>query len=210
MPRPVVPMRPAPLRSSRARSSAPCDGRISAALSASLRVSRRHLDALFADRVDLVDQRPRIDDDAVADDRQFARPHHARRQQAQLVFDIADDEGVAGIVAALKAHHDVGPLRQPVDDLALAFVAPLGADHGDITHRASPSPERQHLAALEDVAAAESARLRAPVGGGFERGNGDPALGAQHGAIGAVGAERQQQAAGCRRLAARFARIASV
>ena len=49
-------------------------------------------------------------------------------QQRQLVGGAVDDQGVAGIVAALKAHDDIGALRQPVDDLALAFVAPLGAD----------------------------------------------------------------------------------
>ena len=103
---------------------------------------RGNFDALGADRVDLVEQCPGIDDDAVADDRQFAGPHHARGQQAQLVLDIADDDGVAGIVAALKADHDIGALRQPVDDLALALVAPLGADDGDIAHPAPPSAER--------------------------------------------------------------------
>src|SRR4030088_216512 len=41
---------------------------------------------------------------------------------------------MAGIVAALEAHDDVGLLRQPVDDLALPFVAPLGADDDDIGH----------------------------------------------------------------------------
>src|SRR5581483_1929802 len=41
---------------------------------------------------------------------------------------------MAGIVAALEAHDDVGLLRQPVDDLALPFVAPLGADDDNIGH----------------------------------------------------------------------------
>src|SRR5258705_11940279 len=44
---------------------------------------------------------------------------------------------MAGIVAALEAHDDVGLLRQPVDDLALPFVAPLGADDDNIGHFAS-------------------------------------------------------------------------
>src|SRR5437588_6684033 len=43
---------------------------------------------------------------------------------------------MAGIVAALEAHDDVGLLRQPVDDLALPFVAPLGADDDNIGHLA--------------------------------------------------------------------------
>src|ERR1700680_2142703 len=41
---------------------------------------------------------------------------------------------MAGIVAALEAHDNVGLLRQPVDDLALPFVAPLGADDDNIGH----------------------------------------------------------------------------
>ena len=53
---------------------------------------------------------------------------------AQLVGLTVDDEGVAGIVAALEAHDDVGLLRQPVDDLALPLVAPLGADDDNIGH----------------------------------------------------------------------------
>ena len=41
-------------------------------------------------------------------------------------------------MAALEAHHDIGALGQPIDDLALAFVAPLGADDHDIGHGLSP------------------------------------------------------------------------
>jgi len=41
---------------------------------------------------------------------------------------------MAGIVTALEAHDDVGLLRQPVDDLALPLVAPLGADDDNIGH----------------------------------------------------------------------------
>src|ERR1700688_874632 len=41
---------------------------------------------------------------------------------------------MAGIVAALETHDDVSLLRQPVDDLALPLVAPLGADDDNIGH----------------------------------------------------------------------------
>ncbi len=54
---------------------------------------------------------------------------------ASLKTVAVDDQRVAGIVAALEAHHDVGLVRQPVDDLALALVAPLGADHHHVRHR---------------------------------------------------------------------------
>jgi hypothetical protein len=36
---------------------------------------------------------------------------------------------MAGVVAALKAHHPLRVIGQPVDDLALALVAPLAADY---------------------------------------------------------------------------------
>ena len=42
--------------------------------------------------------------------RQLARPHDAGGQQRQLVGGAVDDQRVAGIVAALEAHDDVGAL----------------------------------------------------------------------------------------------------
>jgi hypothetical protein len=42
---------------------------------------------------------------------------------------------VAGIVATLETDDDIGLFRQPVDDLAFTFVAPLGSDNHDIRHQ---------------------------------------------------------------------------
>ena len=58
---------------------------------------------------------------------------------------LADIDGVAGVVAALVARDDVEPVREQVDDLALAFVAPLRAQHDHITH--SPPPALAHTSA---------------------------------------------------------------
>ena len=55
-------------------------------------------------------------------------------KQRKLVGLVADDERVAGIVAALEADDEIGAAGQPVDDLALALVAPLAADHGYVRH----------------------------------------------------------------------------
>ena len=52
--------------------------------------------------------------------------------QPQHGLAAADDERVAGVVPALEAHDALRALGQPVDDLALAFVAPLGADDDDV------------------------------------------------------------------------------
>ena len=81
--------------------------------------------------VDLREQRLRIDDDAVADDADDAVVQDAGRDQVQDELLAADVDRVAGVVAALIARHDREARRQQVDDLALAFVAPLGAEHDD-------------------------------------------------------------------------------
>jgi len=49
---------------------------------------------------------------------------------------------MAGIVPALKARDHIRPLREPVHDLALALVAPLGAHHSHVRH---PPDPRRHL-----------------------------------------------------------------
>ncbi len=64
----------------------------------------------------------------------LAAPQNAGRNQMEHVFRAAMDDGVAGIVTALAAHHDVRLRGQHVDDLALAFVAPLRADQNCVRH----------------------------------------------------------------------------
>ena len=47
---------------------------------------------------------------------------------------------MAGVVTTLKTDHALRVLRQPVDDLALAFVTPLGADDDDVLAHVVPMP----------------------------------------------------------------------
>ena len=105
-----------------------------------LQIFRADTHALRFELGDLLDEMMRIEDDAVADHRQLAGAHNARRQERELVGDAVDNERVAGIVAALEAHDHVRLERQPIDDLAFALIAPLGADYDHIRHRARPSP----------------------------------------------------------------------
>ena len=127
-----------------------------------LQALRIDVDAALPEAVDLADEMPGIEDDAVADDAELAGAHDARRQKRQLVGLVADDERVAGIVAALEAHDDVGALAEPVDDLALALVAPLGAHHHHICHlrlaSAPPLPRRP-----SPIAGARRAQQRFPL-----------------------------------------------
>ncbi len=91
-------------------------------------------DALPAELVDFRKQRPGVQHNAIADDRHLALTHDPRGQQRQLIDLIADDQRVAGVMTALKARDHIGAFRQPVNDLALAFVAPLRADDHHIGH----------------------------------------------------------------------------
>src|SRR5262249_18077099 len=73
---------------------------------------------------------------------------------------------MAGVVAALEAHDDVGLFRQPVDDLALPFVTPLGADDDNISHFRSPILKLQEISgtALPDARSPSRPHLlRAPA-----------------------------------------------
>ena len=53
----------------------------------------------------------------------------AGRQQPQHELASVGVDGVAGVVAALIAGDDREVRRQQIDDLALAFVAPLRSEH---------------------------------------------------------------------------------
>ena len=94
----------------------------------------RDIHALLADRGDLTHQMPRVQHDAIADDAELATTHHARGQRVQLVDLPVDDQRVARIMATLEARDHIGTFRQPIDDLAFAFIAPLGPDNNDISH----------------------------------------------------------------------------
>ena len=76
----------------------------------------------------------RIHHDAVADDADLVLAQDAGGNEVQDVFLALDVDGVAGVVAALRADHHVRLLGQHVNDLAFAFVAPLGADQNRIRH----------------------------------------------------------------------------
>ena len=93
--------------------------------------------------VDFFDQRDGIDDGAIANHAHLARMQRARRHQAQDKLLAVDDQRMGGVVAALKAHDDVGIGGQQIDNLAFAFIAPLGANHGNSLHNGCPGRHRR-------------------------------------------------------------------
>ena len=58
--------------------------------------------------------------------------HDAAGNHVQRVALAVDDEGVARVVPALEAHNGVHAVGQVVNNLAFAFIAPLGAYHYDV------------------------------------------------------------------------------
>ena len=124
-----------PACASRAASRSRCSGRIRQALSASTSRSGVIVTPWAPIALDLVQQGPGIDHHAVADDRQLAL-HHAGRQQATACRSCSPTTSVwPALWPPWKRTTTSARLRQPVDDLALALVAPLGADHGDVGQR---------------------------------------------------------------------------
>ena len=66
--------------------------------------------------------------DTVADDALDTLAQNTGRDQVQYRLLAIDNQCMPGIVTALKAHHAGHLFGQQIDDLALAFVTPLGAD----------------------------------------------------------------------------------
>src|SRR5262249_12097032 len=94
------------------------------------------VDAAVAELLDLPREHRGVDDDAVADRAGLAGVEDPRRDQVELEGLAVADDRVAGVVPALKADHEIRLLREQISDLALPFVAPLGADYDDSGHGA--------------------------------------------------------------------------
>ena len=74
----------------------------------------------------------RVHYDAVADYAVLAVVQNARGHEVENVFLVSDDDGMARVRAALEADYDIRFLGQEVNNLALAFIAPLGANEYSI------------------------------------------------------------------------------
>ena len=93
--------------------------------------------ALFVQAVDLAQDRLGVDDHARPDDVNAVRIQNAGRDELQLIFLVVYNNRVAGVVAALAAHHQIRLACENINELALALVAPLGAENNLTWHRIS-------------------------------------------------------------------------
>ena len=93
------------------------------------------VDAAALEHVELVEQHHGVDHHTVADDRRHPRVEHAARHELELEHLAVDHERVAGVVPALVAHDHRRLFGEVVGELALALVAPLGADDHCAGHK---------------------------------------------------------------------------
>jgi hypothetical protein len=99
------------------------------------------VDAALVQAAQLGEQDGRVDDDAVADDRGASGGEDAGREKVQCVLLVAYDDRVAGVVAALVAHHIVNGSTEQVGGLSLALVTPLSSEQHKSGHRRTPLPD---------------------------------------------------------------------
>ena len=85
--------------------------------------------------LDFGDQRRRVDHQSVADDRLLPGAQDSAGNQLQNEGFVADSDRMAGVMAALIAHHHLEPVRKKIDDLPFSFVSPLGSQYDHITHK---------------------------------------------------------------------------
>ena len=94
----------------------------------------RYVDAHLFQRADFVQQRGGIDYHAVADDRLHPGAQDAAGNQFEDELPLADEDGMAGVVATLVARNDIEVFGEEIDNLPFPLVAPLGAKHNDVSH----------------------------------------------------------------------------
>ena len=86
-----------------------------------------------------------VNDATVADDRGHAFVKNAGRNDVKDELLVADDDGVARVVASAVADHHVDTPSEEVNVLPFPLVAPLGADDHQARHIVSLSRERKAI-----------------------------------------------------------------
>ena len=104
--------------------------------------SRLGVEVPVSDHVHLGEKNLGIDHAAGADHRDAMRIEHARGDQRESDLLLTDDDGVAGVVAALIANDEVGRLGEVVGDPALALVTPLRSEN-DVGRHAPATVDQQ-------------------------------------------------------------------
>ena len=88
--------------------------------------------ALAAEFIDFLHQADGVQHHTITDDAKLVRPQDAGGNQVENVFLSIGNYSMAGVVAAVEARDVIDLGADQIGHLALAFVAPLGADNNGI------------------------------------------------------------------------------
>jgi len=80
---------------------------------------------------DFLEHHTGVDHHSVAQDAGLVLVQNPAGQQTQFIGNVIDHHRMAGVGAAGITDHRIGLLGQVVNDLAFAFVPPLGTDHNN-------------------------------------------------------------------------------
>src|SRR5277367_3883045 len=94
----------------------------------------RNIDPGRIQLLDFLEQRQRIDHQAIPNYSCLSRAQNPARYQTQHELAVPNQNRVARVMPALVTHNVVEAVGQQIDQLALAFVAPLRAEDDDIAH----------------------------------------------------------------------------
>ena len=89
-------------------------------------IVRTDCDALTFKLLDFADERPWVDDDAVADDRHLIGTDDARRKQGEFERFATEDKRMSGLVPFLEGTTTPALLRESINNFAFA-LSPLWA-----------------------------------------------------------------------------------
>ena len=84
-----------------------------------------------------MEENRQVDYNAVTNHRSNPGSQNSRRKEMQRILFVANDHGVAGVIAAVKLHDVVNATAEKIGGFALALIAPLGANQHDCRHRVS-------------------------------------------------------------------------
>ena len=92
-------------------------------------------DAIGFQLTHFLEQRLRRQDDAVANQTVNMLTQDTGRDQMKRRSPAVNHQGMAGIVSALEANNGRDLVGQQINNLTLAFITPLGAQHNNVfTH----------------------------------------------------------------------------
>lgn len=99
--------------------------------------------AVLLERLEFLEEAGDVDDAAASDDVDAVGIDKATGENVEVVRDAVGDNGVAGVVTALGTAADLRLVGEDVGELALAFVAPLGAEDNGDRHREKTGNKRR-------------------------------------------------------------------